>query len=246
MLIYEALMIAAALVLSIPLLFFGAGSEQIMQSSLWATAAAGLGMIPIAAALMRMDSRRRNPLLKHDRYLDFSEMLWMIGLGASLAYVVNFFMAVLHIFELFPSYSEQTGKVFMSNKFWVVFLCGALIGPIAEEFVFRGLIFQRLKDYFRTPAAIVLSGLLFGVFHGNMAQFLYASLLGMIFAWFMEYFHTMEAPILLHISANAWSFALSYFGQEWFRIGAGIPMLVVIGAQFVIVISSFVYIQNKK
>ena len=239
-------MIVTSMLISIPLLFFGAGSNRIMQSSLWATAAAGVVMIPIAVVLMRMDSRRRNPLLEQHNHLSLSKVVWMIGLGASLAYVVNFLMAVLHIFELFPSYSEETSKVLMSNKFWITFLCGALIGPVAEEFVFRGLVFRRLKDYFRCPVAIVLSGLIFGAFHGNMAQFLYASVLGIIFAWFMEYFHTMEAPILLHVSANAWSFALSYFGEDWFKIGAGIPMLAVVGAQILIVISSVVYIHSKK
>ena len=239
-------MIVSSLLIAVLLLLFGANSSQMMQSSLWATAAAGVVMIPIAIVLMRMDSRRRNPLLEHHEHLSLPKIVWMIGLGASLAYVVNVLMAVLHIFELFPSYSEETSKVLMSNKFWITFLCGALIGPIAEEFVFRGLIFQRLKDYFRCPAAIVLSGLIFGVFHGNMAQFLYASVLGMVFAWFMEYFHTMEAPILLHVSANAWSFALSYFGEAWFKVGAGIPMLAVVGAQILIVISSAVYIHSKR
>ena len=239
-------MVVASLLISIPLLIFGASSSRMMQSSLWATAVAGVIMIPVAGFLMRMDNNRRNPLLAKTHHLSLSQIAWMIGLGASLAYVVNFLMAVLHIFELFPSYSEQTSKVLMSNRFWITFLCGALIGPIAEEFVFRGLIFQRLKDYFRCPVAIVVSGLLFGIFHGNMAQFLYASVLGIIFAWFMEYFHTIEAPILLHISANAWSFALSYFGQDWFQIGNGILMLEVIGAQILVVISSFVYIRSNR
>ena len=239
-------MVVASLLISIPLLIFGASSSRMMQSSLWATAVAGVIMIPVAGFLMRMDNNRRNPLLAKTHHLSLSQIAWMIGLGASLAYVVNFLMAVLHIFELFPSYSEQTSKVLMSNRFWITFLCGALIGPIAEEFMFRGLIFQRLKDYFRCPVAIVVSGLLFGIFHGNMAQFLYASVLGIIFAWFMEYFHTIEAPILLHISANAWSFALSYFGQDWFQIGNGILMLAVIGAQILVVISSFVYIRSNR
>lgn len=239
-------MVVASLLISIPLLIFGASSSRMMQSSLWATAVAGVIMIPVAGFLMRMDNNRRNPLLAKTHHLSLSQIAWMIGLGASLAYVVNFLMAVLHIFELFPSYSEQTSKVLMSNRFWITFLCGALIGPIAEEFVFRGLIFQRLKDYFRCPVAIVVSGLLFGIFHGNMAQFLYASVLGIIFAWFMEYFHTIEAPILLHISANAWSFALSYFGQDWFQIGNGILMFAVIGAQILVVISSFVYIRSNR
>ncbi|MCI7738373.1 MAG: lysostaphin resistance A-like protein [Lachnospiraceae bacterium] len=239
-------MAVTSLLLSIVLMIFGAGSKLLMQSSVWATGAAGVIVIPIAILLIRMDNNRRNPLLAKIHHLSLSNILWMIGLGASLAYVVNFLMAVLHIFELFPSYSEQTSKVLMSNRFWVTFLCGALIGPIAEEFVFRGLIFQRLKDYFRCPVAIVVSGLLFGIFHGNMAQFLYASVLGIIFAWFMEYFHTLEAPILLHISANAWSFALSYFGQDWFKVGNGILMLAVIGVQILIVISSFVYIRSNR
>ena len=49
----------------------------------------------------------------------------------------------------------------------------ALVGPVAEEVVFRGFIMDRLLPYGK-GFAIVLSAVLFGVMHGNFLQGLFA------------------------------------------------------------------------
>ena len=51
------------------------------------------------------------------------------------------------------------------------------------------------------PAAI-LSALLFGIYHANMIQFLYAFPLGILFAWYYEKSGTLLVPVLVHISLN--------------------------------------------
>ena len=64
----------------------------------------------------------------------------------------------------------------------VTFIYMVICAPILEEYIFRKLIVDRTVKYGQ-GVAIVLSGLMFGLFHGNLNQFAYAFLLGMFLAF---------------------------------------------------------------
>ena len=57
-----------------------------------------------------------------------------------------------------------------------------------------------------------LSGLVFGCYHGNPVQILYASLMGLAMALVYESYGRISAPILFHISANAVVYTCSKLG----------------------------------
>ena len=61
-----------------------------------------------------------------------------------------------------------------------VFAC--VMAPIFEELAFRKILIDRVGQYSQ-KYAIILSGVLFGLFHGNVFQIFYATALGMIFAY---------------------------------------------------------------
>lgn len=68
------------------------------------------------------------------------------------------------------------------SNMMVTFLYMVICAPILEEYIFRKLIVDRTVKYGQ-GVAIVLSGLMFGLFHGNLNQFAYAMLLGMFLAF---------------------------------------------------------------
>ena len=57
---------------------------------------------------------------------------------------------------------------------WFTFTFSVVLAPVMEELIFRKVLIDRTIVY-GDKAAVVLSGLLFGVFHGNFHQFFYAS-----------------------------------------------------------------------
>ena len=57
-----------------------------------------------------------------------------------------------------------------------------ILAPVFEEMVFRKVLVDRVLPYGEWPA-ILFSGITFGLFHGNLAQFFYAALLGMVLAY---------------------------------------------------------------
>lgn len=86
------------------------------------------------------------------------------------------------------------------SPFTALFLM-VICAPIVEEYVFRKLIVDRTIQYGeKTP--IVLSGLMFALFHGNLNQFVYAFVLGMFFAFIYVKTGKLVYPITLHAAIN--------------------------------------------
>ncbi len=85
----------------------------------------------------------------------------------------------------------------------------AVIGPVLEELLFRGAITKALLQQYSPTKAILLSALLFGVFHINPAQILPAFLIGILFAWTYYKTASLIPCILMHILNNSLSVFLS-------------------------------------
>ena len=57
-----------------------------------------------------------------------------------------------------------------------------VLAPVFEELVFRKVLVDHVLPFGEWPA-ILFSGIAFGLFHGNLTQFFYAALLGMVLAY---------------------------------------------------------------
>ncbi|WP_082706418.1 CPBP family intramembrane glutamic endopeptidase [Methanobrevibacter sp. YE315] len=86
----------------------------------------------------------------------------------------------------------------------------SIIGPIFEEFIFRKLLIDRTIKYGVTTS-ILLSAVLFGLFHGNLNQFFYAALIGSFFAYVYIKTGKITYPIILHIIVNIMGSVVSLF-----------------------------------
>ena len=81
------------------------------------------------------------------------------------------------------------------------FLFAVLLAPIFEELIFRKFLLDRIGKYGYAPA-IALSGLVFGLFHGNFLQFFYAMFLGFFFAFIYLRTGKLRYTIILHMLVN--------------------------------------------
>lgn len=73
--------------------------------------------------------------------------------------------------------------------------------PIAEEFIFRKLLIDRTVKY-GEGVAVLFSGLMFGLFHGNLNQFAYAFTLGIFFGFIYVKTGMIRYTILMHMLIN--------------------------------------------
>jgi len=88
----------------------------------------------------------------------------------------------------------------MSDPFWRILTVG-ILAPIFEELIFRKLLIDRVIKYGEF-CAIMMSGIMFGLFHGNFAQFFFATGLGMLFAFVYARTGKIWYTILLHMVVN--------------------------------------------
>ena len=93
--------------------------------------------------------------------------------------------------------------------------------PLAEEIVFRAMIFRTLRRGFVFWPAAVLSGIAFGVYHMNLIQGVYASLMGILLAYIYEKTNSLLGVYLFHLSFNLMNYGISYIQQQ-----AGLPELL--------------------
>lgn len=84
------------------------------------------------------------------------------------------------------------------------FLIPSVIGPIVEELIFRKLTIDRLRPY-GERTAIVFSALCFGLFHGNLTQFLYAASVGLFFGYVYSNTGKVLLTMIMHILLNSLS-----------------------------------------
>lgn len=172
----------------------------------------GILMIPLAVFWYRRDlaARRCGGLVAGERRrLTVPEGAGFLLMGAAFAQYGNMFMAFVQNFLSPQAYVELTEKVMDGKSFWILALGMGIVAPLAEEAVFRWLIYLRLRDRMGVFPAALLSALLFGAYHMNLTQGIYAAILGFGFACFLEFSGSLFSSVLLHIGANIWVLLLS-------------------------------------
>ena len=116
----------------------------------------------------------------------------------------------MSVLTFLPNWMEQTFDILQSG--WLGILCIAVLGPILEELLFRGAITKVLLKKYSPVKAILISGLIFGIFHINPAQVVGACFSGFLFAWLYYRTGSLISCILIHILNNSLSvyLALNY------------------------------------
>lgn len=142
----------------------------------------------------------------------------LLGITASLAFNIGI--------ELITELSASGKNVFGSERYEAVeaiqysvpigigIVLYGIVSPLVEEIVFRGVLYNRIRKFYSTKIAVFFSALLFGLFHANLPQFLYATAMGMLMAACYTYIGCFAAPVLMHMSANLFIFIASGF-TEW-------------------------------
>ena len=123
----------------------------------------------------------------------------LLAVSSSLG--LNVVLALTGIVESSANYQDVAAQQY-SVAFGAGMLLFGLISPITEEIVFRGLVFNCMRRYFPHAAAVAASGVLFGIYHGNLVQGLYGGCMGILMAYLYERMHSFFIPCLFHATAN--------------------------------------------
>lgn len=83
-----------------------------------------------------------------------------------------------------------------------LFVALVLLGPIYEEVLFRGLLFQGLGAHISPIGAAVVSSLIFALGHGDSHGLLVLTALGCVFCWLRRASGSLWPPIISHVLWN--------------------------------------------
>ena len=121
---------------------------------------------------------------------------------------VNLFDAVLEKIGFVGSYSLPLP---MDNFGYLVLnlILLAILPAICEELVFRGIIFNGLKQY-GNMSAVFLSATLFMLVHSSVEQTVYPFFVGIVLALLMLRTNNIIYPIILHFLNNAIVVVMNY------------------------------------
>lgn len=167
------------------------------------TAVSALLMMPICVHMMKKDEKER-------RINGIQEVIWkvptqvyalIVGFGITAGIAVNNILILSNIRSISLSF-QSTSEALYSAPLAVQILCLGIIVPILEEWLYRGVIFRRLRDYGNWKRAMIVSALIFGLAHANLVQFIYGFVFGLALSWIYEKQNTLKAPILLHCTIN--------------------------------------------
>ena len=111
-------------------------------------------------------------------------------------------------------------------------LLGCVIAPVCEEYLFRGLLLNRLRPY-GERFAVWASALCFGLFHGNFSQFFYACAIGVLFAGVVLKTGRLRQAMLLHALINFVGTGLIPLLSGLGEAGDWLLTLLVLAAMFV-------------
>lgn len=207
----------------------------INKYSLQITALTNTVLIPVFLILLRGDNKKRQRACGFKYAMPkIKDFVYIIILGMAAAVSVNIVVSLSGLVYLSPKYQEVT-QIIYSGSIIMEIISAVIAAPVLEELFFRGMIYQRLRGYCNAVTAILISSAFFGLFHGNLVQFVYAFLIGCMLAFVYEKFKTIWAPVVFHVGANLLSVLITELLPESYM-----TVFTVFGAMLLCVILTFV------
>lgn len=138
--------------------------------------------------------------------------------GTAVGAALNNILMFTNLEEISQGYQE-VNEYFFAGGILFELLGACILTPFLEELLYRSVVYGRLCDmmisehgeetetgkkqeWLKRILAMVISALLFGVLHMNLVQFVYAGILGILLAWFMEKTGHFYGAFLAHMGAN--------------------------------------------
>ena len=163
-----------------------------------------LVLVPAVFLFKRRDFLRSIP---HER-LSFGTVVLVVLLTLCMEPVLSLINALSLFFTNAPT-TERIVEAGGQYGFPAMFLMVAVIPAVLEETVYRAVFFKTYSDG-GVFAGAILSGLMFALMHGNLNQFLYTVVMGIVFALTVYATKSIFASMIMHLTINGLSTVLLY------------------------------------
>lgn len=132
-----------------------------------------------------------------------------------------------------PNFLEGAVKEMELHPYFEIFSM-VIVAPIYEEFLMRGILLAGLLNRYSPKKAIIISALIFGIYHLNITQFVNATLIGLILGMIYYKTNSLILCIAVHMTNNifatiVWG-AKEYMGYSPNIISFFLGVIIFIGS----------------
>ncbi len=173
-------------------------------------------------------------------------LLVVLVLAVGLNYSINCLLQLVYEVapQLLESYQELMENSGLGENAWAN-AAAVILAPLGEELIFRGVIFhyaRRAVTGMKNPRtafwiANSIQALLFGVYHLNPVQGIYAFLIGLVLGYLCQKYQSVIPGMLAHLIFNGistllsnWLFAWVPESVVWYGVIAGAAAVLVLAA----------------
>lgn len=186
------------------------------------------------------------------RVYSIRNLACFIVLGFALQFCISYVLELVNI--VFPAVMEDYMRLLETMDIgtsWLTLVVTVFLAPIGEELMFRGVIMGYARRVMPFIWANLLQAALFGVYHGNLVQGMYAFAMGLLFGYLVKKCDSLLASIAVHFvvngSANLLTFLFSGESETTSTESVGIvPVLVISLVSGMICAAACYFVKGKK
>lgn len=190
------------LIIGVTAIYIGIGndpnliSDFISSFQIYLVIILGLIFIP----LLIFNYKKLN--IKENKYKNFY-LLILFSIFLSIFYNIIGYYFDKHIL-LSGLYGEN-------NNILLTIVSTVLIGPIIEELMFRGCIYNTLKKEYDIKKSCIIASILFAICHFNFIQIVYTFIFSLILIYVYENYKNIKYLILMHMTSNLTTTLITIF-----------------------------------
>ncbi len=134
-------------------------------------------------------------------------------------YLIMPLITTINIATLFftDNTAMELSNSILEMPFIISFFMIAILAPLSEELIFRGVFYSGYKKNNIWVGAI-LSGIIFGFMHLNFNQMCYALVIGVLFAFLIEATGSIWSSVIAHIVINGHNVAAMYLSSALMKV----------------------------
>lgn len=158
-------------------------------------------VLPLLYVLYTKRSILQTYSFRKTKFMNFVAALFM-GCGAMLIGII----LTSFVSMLFPTEAEMVSSglmnELMSNNELLTFAVVALTPAVCEEMLFRGFLFSAFRGRYKIVVSVLLTAVIFGVYHMSIVRFFTTALLGAALAVIVYYSDSIFPAMMMHAINN--------------------------------------------
>ncbi len=170
-------------------------------------------------------------------------LLVVFFIAVALNYGINCLLQLVYTLvpQVLERYQQLMENAGIGNDLWAN-MAAVILAPVGEELAFRGVAFhysRKAVEGMRSPRvafwiANCIQALLFGIYHMNLVQGVYAFVIGLVLGYLCQRYRSLIPGMLAHLVFNGMSALLSDMAYAW--IPESVVWYAVIGGAGIVLV----------